>query len=86
MVVRTGSCKSDREAVAREVVKHYTTRAMWVGGAAGLPAVIPGWGTVVAAVGGGLAELALLKFGKFGVRLYILSFAQRRRLPPNDNM
>ena len=60
VVVRTGSCKSDREAVAREVVKHYTTRAMWVGGAAGLPAVIPGWGTVVAAVGGGLAELALL--------------------------
>lgn len=56
----SSSSKRDLDAVAREVIRHYTTRAMVVGGAAGLPAVLPGWGTLVAAVGGGLAELALL--------------------------
>jgi hypothetical protein len=58
--VRSGGAKRDLEAIATEVIKHFTTRAMVVGGAAGLPALIPGWGTVVAAVGGGLAELAMV--------------------------
>jgi uncharacterized protein (DUF697 family) len=49
-----------REATAQELVRHYSNRAAIAGGAAGLPALIPGWGSLVAAVGGTFAELTLL--------------------------
>src|SRR4051794_17704483 len=49
-----------REAVARELVKHFSTRAAIAGGASALPSLIPGWGSLVAALGGTVAELTLL--------------------------
>jgi len=49
-----------RQATAQALVKHYSDRAMIAGGASGLPALIPGWGSLVAAVGGTVAEVTLL--------------------------
>ena len=49
-----------RDAVAVQLVKHYSDRAAIAGGASALPALIPGWGSLVAAVGGTFAELTLL--------------------------
>lgn len=49
-----------RSAVAAELVKHYSNRAAIAGGASALPGLIPGWGSIVAAVGGTFAELTLL--------------------------
>ena len=49
-----------RDAVAQALVKHYSDRAAIAGGASALPGLIPGWGSLVAAVGGTFAELTLL--------------------------
>jgi uncharacterized protein (DUF697 family) len=49
-----------REATAQELVRHYSNRAAIAGGASALPALVPGWGSLVAAVGGTFAELTLL--------------------------
>lgn len=49
-----------RDAVARALVKSYSNRAAIAGGASALPGLIPGWGSLVAAVGGTFAELTLL--------------------------
>jgi uncharacterized protein (DUF697 family) len=49
-----------REATAQELVRHYSNRAAIAGGASALPALVPGWGSLVAALGGTLAELTLL--------------------------
>lgn len=49
-----------RDAIAAHLVKHYSDRAAIAGGASALPALIPGWGSLVAAVGGTFAELTLL--------------------------
>ena len=49
-----------RDATAKALVKQYSDRAAIAGGASGLPALIPGWGSLVAAVGGTVAELTLL--------------------------
>src|SRR6476659_413883 len=49
-----------RDAVAAALVKHYSDRAAIAGGASALPGLIPGWGSLVAAVGGTFAELTLL--------------------------
>jgi hypothetical protein len=49
-----------REAVADELVRQYSNRAAIAGGASALPGLIPGWGSLVAAVGGTFAELTLL--------------------------
>lgn len=45
--------------VADELISTYSTRSMVTGGAAALPALVPGFGTVLAAVGGTLADVAL---------------------------
>src|SRR5437773_1408376 len=49
-----------RRATAEALVKQYSDRAAIAGGASALPALIPGWGSLVAAVGGTFAELTLL--------------------------
>ncbi|MBK7858330.1 MAG: EcsC family protein [Archangiaceae bacterium] len=49
-----------RERVARALVKHYSDRAAIAGGASALPGLIPGWGSLVAALGGTVAELTFL--------------------------
>jgi uncharacterized protein (DUF697 family) len=49
-----------RAAVGSALVKHYSDRAAIAGGASALPGLIPGWGSIVAAVGGTFAELTLL--------------------------
>src|SRR4051812_5838185 len=49
-----------RDAVAESVVAHYGTRAAIAGGASALPGLIPGPGSLVAALGGTFAELTLL--------------------------
>jgi hypothetical protein len=49
-----------REQTARELVRHYSNRAAITGGVTGLPALIPGVGSIAAMVGGGLAEFTLL--------------------------
>jgi uncharacterized protein (DUF697 family) len=49
-----------RDAVATELVRDYSNKAALAGGASALPALIPGWGSLVAAVGGTFAELTLL--------------------------
>jgi len=57
------SKKELRRAAAKEIIKTYSNRAAVAGGASGLPALIPGIGSIALAIGGGLAELtALLKF------------------------
>ena len=50
-----------REAPARELIRSYSNRAAIAGGASGIPAaLLPGIGSIAAAVGGGLAELTFL--------------------------
>ncbi len=49
-----------REATANELIRSYSNRAAIAGGASGLPALIPGFGSIALAIGGGLAELTLL--------------------------
>ncbi len=49
-----------RAQTAQALVKHYSDRAAIAGGASGLLALIPGWGSLVAAVGGTVAEVTLL--------------------------
>jgi len=49
-----------RELTAAELVRTYSNRAAIAGGAAGLPALIPGVGSIAAAVAGTFAELAYL--------------------------
>ncbi|XXF78629.1 hypothetical protein P2318_02410 [Myxococcaceae bacterium GXIMD 01537] len=52
-----------REAAAREIVSHFSTRTAVSGGLAALPALIPGVGTLAALAGGALADMGLvLKF------------------------
>ncbi|MBS1149158.1 MAG: hypothetical protein H6Q89_856 [Myxococcaceae bacterium] len=49
-----------REATARELIRGYSNRAAIAGGASGLPGLIPGFGSIALAIGGGLAELTFL--------------------------
>ena len=52
-----------REAVAESLVAHFSTWSAVSGGATALPGAVPGVGTLVAAVGGSLADMGLmLKF------------------------
>lgn len=52
-----------REAVAALIVSDFSNRSAISGGAAALPSILPGFGTVVSLVGGTLADMALmLKF------------------------
>lgn len=52
-----------RDAAALEVVRHFSNRSAVSGGLAALPGLVPGAGTVVAALGGTLADMCLvLKF------------------------
>ncbi|MDF1565681.1 MAG: EcsC family protein [Deltaproteobacteria bacterium] len=56
-----------RKAVAGELISTFSNRTALSGGAAALPAVIPGLGSVVTLVGGTLADMALML--KFEVEL-----------------
>ncbi len=50
-------------AVARLLVRHYSNRSAMAGGVSALPALLPGAGTLLAALGGTLADMGLtLKF------------------------
>ena len=49
-----------REAAAAEVVSYFSTRAAISGGLAATPALIPGVGTLLAALGGALADMGFL--------------------------
>ena len=49
-----------RATAASEVVRHFSNRAALAGGLAAAPALIPGAGTLVAAVGGALADMGFL--------------------------
>lgn len=49
-----------REATAKELIRSYSNRAAIAGGASGIPALIPGVGSIALAIGGGLAELTFL--------------------------
>ena len=52
-----------RDAAALEVVRHFSNRSAVSGGLAALPALVPGAGTLVAALGGTLADMCfMLKF------------------------
>ncbi len=52
-----------RARVAQRLISDFSNRSALSGGAAALPALVPGIGTVVALVGGSLADMALtLKF------------------------
>ncbi|MBZ4416890.1 EcsC family protein [Myxococcus sp. RHSTA-1-4] len=52
-----------RDAAALEVVRHFSNRSAISGGLAALPGLVPGAGTVVAALGGTLADMCMmLKF------------------------
>lgn len=48
----------DQRRIAKKIVTRYSALAAASGAASALPGVIPGVGTAVAAVGGGLADLA----------------------------
>ncbi|MHB8878798.1 MAG: EcsC family protein [Myxococcaceae bacterium] len=49
-----------RDAAAAEVVRHFSLRAAIAGGVAGLPALVPGAGSLAVLLGGALAELGYL--------------------------
>jgi hypothetical protein len=49
-----------REAAAEEVVRHFSTRTAITGGLAAAPSLIPGVGSLVAAVGGTLADIGMV--------------------------
>jgi hypothetical protein len=52
-----------RDAAALEVVRHFSNRSAVSGGLAALPGILPGAGTLVAALGGTLADMCfMLKF------------------------
>lgn len=52
-----------RDAAALEVVRHFSNRSAVSGGLAALPGIVPGAGTLVAALGGTLADMCfMLKF------------------------
>lgn len=57
-----GELKGDalREATAKELIRRYSNRAAVAGGVSGIPALIPGFGSIALAIGGGLAELTFL--------------------------
>ncbi len=57
-----GELKGDvlREATARELIRSCSNRAAIAGGVSGLPGLVPGFGSIALAIGGGLAELTLL--------------------------
>jgi hypothetical protein len=48
------------EQTAARIISLYSTRSAIAGGATALPAVFPGGGTIVAAIGGSLADMALM--------------------------
>jgi hypothetical protein len=60
--VKSGVTKTNswRELAAQELVRSFSNRAAIAGGAAGLPSLIPGIGSIALSVGGGLAELTFL--------------------------
>lgn len=49
-----------REATGVELIRGYSNRAALAGGVSGLPGLIPGFGSIALAIGGGLAELTFL--------------------------
>ncbi|KFA94380.1 hypothetical protein [Archangium violaceum] len=52
--------KEDPREASEEVVRHFSNRAAVAGGLAAAPALIPGAGTLVAALGGALADMGFL--------------------------
>ena len=48
------------DAVASSIVSHYSNRSAISGGMTAIPGIIPGVGTVLAAVGGALADVVLM--------------------------
>ncbi len=61
---KPGEAEGDwRRRVAKALVSEFSNRSALSGGAAALPALVPGIGSVIAVVGGALADMALtLKF------------------------
>lgn len=58
-----GSDREWRKEVADQIVSHFSTWSAVSGGASALPAAVPGIGTLVATIGGTLADMCLtLKF------------------------
>jgi uncharacterized protein (DUF697 family) len=57
---KPGSDELARAAAASEVVRSFSNRAAVAGGLAAAPALIPGAGTLVAALGGALADMGFL--------------------------
>ncbi|MBN1335523.1 MAG: hypothetical protein JXB39_06135 [Deltaproteobacteria bacterium] len=56
----TAEDEARRDLAAGRIVHHFATRAMWSGGATGLPALLPGAGTLLALAGGALVDVALV--------------------------
>ncbi|MFY0564336.1 EcsC family protein [Archangium lansingense] len=52
--------REDKREASEEVVRYFSTRAAISGGLAAAPALIPGAGTLVAALGGALADMGFL--------------------------
>jgi uncharacterized protein (DUF697 family) len=58
-----GTDRTWRKEVAEKIVSHYSTWSAVSGGATALPATVPGIGTLIATVGGTLADMCMtLKF------------------------
>lgn len=57
---KLGSEVETRDAAAAEVVSHFSNRAAVVGGLAAAPALLPGAGSLVAALGGTLADMGFV--------------------------
>ena len=51
---------SSKEDLAEQIVTTFSNKSALSGGASALPALIPGWGTIVTMVGGALLDTALL--------------------------
>ena len=58
--LKTSHSNKERSALADEIIAQYSNRSAISGGASALPALIPGWGTLVTVVGGALMDTALL--------------------------
>lgn len=58
--LKSGAPDKDRKTIADELIAQYSNRSAISGGASALPALIPGWGTLVTVMGGALLDTALL--------------------------
>ncbi|HYO54867.1 EcsC family protein [Archangium sp.] len=57
---KPGNEELTRDAAAKAVVSHFSNRAALVGGLTAAPALIPGAGSLVAALGGSLADMGFV--------------------------